>query len=204
MPYEPVRRGVHVRQQAFEVGAIVLDVVDHPGRSAGIADQCVDRTEQRDVHRPNGAHWRDAVCHAGVKDRNQPSPAVARRVPVALEFNEDNVGLVDAALRMLSAIVGHLDRNRGVTRLALVLQQLPGERPARPRVDRGGRAGGRTGARAEGGRWCRGGAQPSGGFEQAASPTPTTPTRTARRLICAMGSPPSAAAACQCGKAASS
>ena len=91
--------------------------------------------------------------------------------------------LVNAALRMLSAIVGHLDRNRGVTRLALVLQQLPGERPARPRVDRGRRAGRRTGIglRVGGG---VGGAQPGGGFEQAASPTPTAPTRIARRLIC--------------------
>jgi hypothetical protein len=55
-----------------------------------------------------------------VEDRNDPSPAVARHVPIALEFNKDNVSLVDAGLRMLAAIVGHLDRNRGVTRLVLV------------------------------------------------------------------------------------
>ena len=59
------------------------------------------------------------------------------RIPVALEFDEDDVGLVDAALRMLVAVVGHLDRDRGVTRLALFLQQLAGERPARPGVDQG-------------------------------------------------------------------
>src|SRR4029453_7178332 len=100
--------GLHVRQQAFEVGAIVLDIVDHPRRSAGIADQCVDRTEQRDVHRPNGAYWRDAFCLAWGEDGKEPSPAVARHVPITLEFNKDNVSLVDAGLRMLSAIVGHL------------------------------------------------------------------------------------------------
>src|SRR5215218_5386395 len=82
-------------------------------------------------------------------------PAVARRILIAIEFNEDNVGLVDAALRMLSAIVWHLDRNRGVPRLALVLYQLSGERPTQPHVDRGGRAGCRTGDGAESGRWCR-------------------------------------------------
>ncbi len=156
--------GVHVRQQAFEMRAIVLDVVDHPTRGAGIADQRVDRTEQRDVHRPNGAHWRDAVCHAGVEDRNEPSPAVARRVPVALEFNKDNVSLVDAGLRMLAAIVGHLHRNRGVPRQALVLQQLAGKRPPWPRVDRGCRAGGRTGYRAGTGWCCRGDARLSKGL----------------------------------------
>ena len=129
--------GVHVGQQAFEVGAIVLDVVDHPGRSAGIADQCVDRTEQRDVHRPDGAHWRDALCDAGVEDRNEPRPAVARDVPITLEFNKDDVSLVDAGLWVFATIVGHLHRNGGVPRLVLVLQQLAGEWPARPRVDRG-------------------------------------------------------------------
>jgi len=162
--------GVHVRQQAFKVGAIVLDVVDHPRRSAGIADQRVDRTEQRDVHRPNGAHWRDAVGYPGVKDRNEPSPAVARHVAVALEFNEDNVSLVDAGLWMLPSIVGHLDRNRGVPRLALVLQQLARERPARPRVDRGRRAGGCAGYRAGTGWWCRRDARLSRGLRTAGKP----------------------------------
>ena len=87
---------------AFEVGAIVLDVVDHPRRGAGIADQRVDRAQQRDVDRPDGAHRLDAVGHPGVEDRDEPGPAVARHVPVALEFDEDDVGLVDAALRMLA------------------------------------------------------------------------------------------------------
>jgi hypothetical protein len=36
---------------------------------------------------------------------------------------------------MFATIVGHLHRNRGMTRLVLVLQQLAGEWPARPRVD---------------------------------------------------------------------
>ena len=74
------------------MGAIVLDVVDHPGRGTVLPISAWIGLSSRDVHRPNGAHWRDAVGHAGVEDRNEPGPAVARRVPVALELNEDNVG----------------------------------------------------------------------------------------------------------------
>jgi hypothetical protein len=105
-----------------------------------------------------------------VEDRNEPSPAVARQVPVALEFNEDNVGLVDASLRMLPAIVGHLDRNRGVPRLTLVLQQLAGERPAGPCIDRGCGAGSHIGYRA--GTWwlCRLAARLSRGLRTGGKP----------------------------------
>ena len=136
---------VHVREHAFEVGAVVLDVVDHPRRSTGVADQRVHRAQQRDVDGPDGTHRLNSVGQAGVEHRDESGPAVAGGVPVAVELDEDDVGLVDAALRMLVTVVRHLDRDRGMTRLALVLQQLAGEWPARPSVHRGGRAGPRAG-----------------------------------------------------------
>jgi hypothetical protein len=81
----------------------------------------------RDVDGPDGTYRLNSVGQAGVEHRDELGPAVARDVLLALQLDEDDVGLVDAALRMLSAVVRHLDRNRDVTCFALVLQQLAGK-----------------------------------------------------------------------------
>ena len=103
----------------------MLDVVDHPPRSAGVADDRVHRAEQRDVDRPDGAYGFDGVGHPGVEHRDEPGPAVAGRVPVALEFDEDDVGLVDAALRMLPRLSGTFTATAACRALLSFFSSLP-------------------------------------------------------------------------------
>ena len=124
--------------------------------------------------------------------------AVARGVPVALQLDEDDVGLVDAALRMLLLVVGHLDRDGGVLRLLSSFSSLPvsGQR-GRVSTEGVGLGVGLSGALGVGlgAEVCTGAGSPDGlAFVDAATPTPTpaaapTPTipnRTARRLTCAI------------------
>ena len=150
--------GVHVGEHALEVRPVVGDVVDHPPRRSCVADQRIHRGQQRDVDGPDRPDRGDGLGHPGVEHRDEPGPAMAGGVAVAVELDEDDVGLVDTTLRMLVAVVGHLDRDGGVPRILLAFQQFAGQRPARPGVDRrrgGGRtAGGRTrGCTRAGRRW---------------------------------------------------
>lgn len=104
------------------MGPVMLDVVDHPGRCTGVTDDRVHRSEQGNVDRADGAYGFDGLGHRGVEDRDESGPAVTRCVAITLELDEDDVGLIDTALRVLHLVVGHLDRHRGMPGLGLVFQ----------------------------------------------------------------------------------
>ena len=96
-------------------------------------------------------------------------------VPIAVQLDEDNVGLVDPALRVFVAVVRHLDRDGGVLCILLAFSSLPviGERG---RVSTGGSV------VSLGGRGVRRVHTLSRLGEQAANPAPSTPRSAARRL----------------------
>ena len=82
---------------------------------------------------------RTGLTASGIEEWNTGTsrvPLLTDYRRVAVQFDEDDVGLVQPALRVLVLVVRHLDRDGCVLRLVLVLEQLARQGPTRTRVHR--------------------------------------------------------------------
>ena len=114
----------------------------HPVGCRGVAEDRLHGAEQRNVHGADRTHRPHRFGEPGVEHRTQAD------VADTVGLGEDDVGLVQAVLRVRRLHVGDLHGDGGMSKGRRVVDHLAGQRRAHPGI------GGRGGRRRRGG-WDR-------------------------------------------------